>query len=286
MKTVLGLLLCLSSSLANATPREELGWLPASYVSAASTGSVSFIARWIESNASQIGGLPPCWDVQSKRLEGSYMLSQGKRNVQAFRAPTAVRDEVEQCVLDLLAKMTLRGERRHDGALTELSAAGRSSSWVGWAKDGWVFWDDDRAVVAELVAAVEKPGRTLSIGWLLDKIPSDAPFWAACALDYTSGILKVPSRAFYMSGKLDPGKKLPLLNVVFANPADAKRAVTAIRGAANNPALSAQLREVIGHVAPEARGAEMQLVPSFLVDDIPKLEGVMNEITAQLKKLQ
>jgi len=286
MKTAIGLLLCLSSSLAGATPRDELGWLPASYVTATSTGSVSFIMRWIESGADQIGGLPPCWAAQSKRLERSYMLWKGARNAQVFRAPTAVRDEVEQCVVDLMAKMTLRAEPRHDGTLTEIKVAGRGSSWIGWAKDGWIFWDDDRARVAELVSAVEKPAPTLQLGWLLDKVPADTPFWAVSAMDYTRRILKVPSRGFYFGGKLEPGKPLPSFNVVFANAADAKRAVAAIRGAAKNPELSAQLREVLAHLAPEARGAEMHVAPSLFAEDLSKLQAVMDEVTTQLKKLE
>jgi hypothetical protein len=274
MRPIATLLLLITGTARAAAP----DWIPNDVMTVLSMRGPSFLERFVEGSLGKAGTPPACVGELMKQIDQSYMLwrSDGSAATDAMHLP-AEREAVERCAADAFAKLGGPLEIRRSGAISELKTS-MGTAYAGFGKGGWIFWDSSRShIEALLSSAPEKP----RLAWLTARVPADAQAWAVTDMDYTHKLLGVPSRGGYFAGTIAPGQ-MPPFTVVFASPAEAKRALQAIGKASRNAKYSLGLRALIATFKPKQRGAELDMRLDLLADPggFEKLQPLMAEIQA------
>jgi hypothetical protein len=190
------------------------------------------------------------------------------------------RDQTEACVQEAAARAVPGARLERDGAITQLITS-RTIGYMGWARDGTVYWNPDRAVVADAVAQKTTMTANADVMALVERIDRKKATWFVAAADMTSKLIGVPSTGvLFATDVLVTGRKYTAetvpripITIEFANPADVQRAVTALH--APHPLLSRPLAAQLARLAPVARGRDLELdiAPVFahpeLLDEVP-----------------
>jgi hypothetical protein len=201
------------------------------------------------------------------------------------------RDPAEACLQEIAARLVPSAKLERDGALTTFTT-GKPVGYLGWAADGSVYWSPDRAMVAEAVAQTTSIRSNPDVMALVAGTDHTKPTWFVLSADATSKLIGVPSTGVRFATDLLAGNvkftaatapRIPL-TLDFASPADARRAIAALR--APHPTLSPALAAQIAKLAPVATGPtssalEIDIAPIF---SRPELVGELQAAVARLAK--
>jgi hypothetical protein len=197
------------------------------------------------------------------------------------------RDPAEACLLEVAARLVPGARLERDGALTRLITR-ETVGYLGWASDGSVYWNVDRAVVADAVAQKTTITSNADVMALLARVDRKKSAWFVVAADATSKLIGVPSTGVVFSTDLfaseqkytaETAPRLPL-TIEFASPADAQRAMAALH--APHPSLSRALAAQLEKLAPVMRGRDLEidLAPVFTRPEL------LDEMRAAIERIR
>ncbi len=247
-----------------ASPVEPRVTIPSRYVGLA----------WFSRKAGQMFQLlasmpspPACLDGVLSAVEGYYQAEPlgGEPSLLAVLGMLD-RDQTEACFQEAATRLVPGTRLERDGALTQLiTSTGRTVGYTGWASDGAVYWNPDRAVVADAVAQRTTITSNADVMALVARVDRKKSAWIVLAADATSKLLGVPSTGMrfatdmFGSGHKFTAETAPRIAVTleFATPRDVTRVVAALR--APHPALSPALAAQLAKLAPIANGNELEL---------------------------
>jgi hypothetical protein len=211
------------------------------------------------------GDAPACIGELVAQSEG-YIQAQradGSPSVLLFRGAYD-RDALEACLVQLGDLMGKQAKPKRDGRITELVTA--TATLVLGFVDGGVVIDRRREVVDEVLTGKTHATDNAALMALVARTDRSQPVWMAGTLDYTSRLLGVPSRGFFLATEMKPKQPHPIIvTVVFATPADAQRAAAKVAAVATDPRFSPALQQQLAKLAPVVAGADVRLdaVPVF-----------------------
>ena len=170
------------------------------------------------------------------------------------------RDRTEACLQEVVPRAKLE----RDGTLTRVITS-RRTEYLGWASDGTVYWNTDRAVVADAVAQKTTITDNADVMALVARIDHKKPMWFAMVGDFTSKLIGVPSTAVLFEtdliarGRKYTAKTRPRIPITieFASHADVQRAIAALR--APHPSLSRAVVAQLSKLAPIDRDRDLEL---------------------------
>jgi hypothetical protein len=271
---------CLLALAAAPAWAEPLDGIPASYPGVGwFGGSDAPILHYLR----ELQGLPACVDQQLATVDGYFQaVTIGAPSLIVFRGKLD-RIKVDACIAEVLAKLPFGATMKHDGALTVL-AGKTKSSYLGWSDDGSVFYGN-KDQIDEALAHKTKLTSNKELMALVKRIDRSAAMWLVTAWDYTGKLLGVPSKGFIFDGKIQKqGAEVTApFTIVFASPADAKRAAAAIAAAAKDKRFSAGLRDVIAKLVPATKGSDLTVNATPLVTH-PELIAEMTTLVESMKK--
>jgi hypothetical protein len=177
-----------------------------------------------------------------------------------------VRADVEACLRTMSGLTGKPAKTERDGAITKLSS-GEWSTYLGFGRDGYVLWHDDRSRLAEVLSYT---GITLGSDAGMKALvvradPTSAGGWAS-TIDL--GTSAVGSRSLGLmantSALADGGTRLHGV-VIFANDEDATRAVEGVARRARE-AKDARERMAWRELRPVAKGREVEVDFSVIAE--------------------
>ena len=234
------------------------------------------LVSWVQG----MPGAPACIAEIKAGLEGYLQASDlaAAQSVIVFRGAVD-RAKVEACVRALVEHVGVPVEVTPSGRITVVTSKGRTLTHLGWSDDGTVVWNDERAVVEEVLDRKTSLRADAALASLLARVDPARPAWIVSTLDVTSFLIEVPSHGFFFAGDLaasGAAADAAPLTFVFASPDDAARAAAGFAKAATSARHSASVKRVLAELRPVARGRDVEL-------DIRPLfasPGVLEELTA------
>lgn len=176
------------------------------------------------------------------------------------------RAEIEACLRTMSGLAGKQAQTVRDGGITKLSS-GEWSTFLGFARDGYVLWHDDRARVAELMSwtGTTLRGDAVMQDLVMRADPAAAGGWASTV---DLGAAAVGTRSLGLmtnTAGLPDGGTLLRGVVVFGNDADARRAVETVASLARD-AKDVRERPVWRALHPVAKGRDVEVDFSVIAE--------------------
>ncbi|MBI2394296.1 MAG: hypothetical protein HYV09_32290 [Deltaproteobacteria bacterium] len=232
--------------------------------------------------------LPTCFDAEVAKVDVFFQISVRSpvTTIQAAHGKLH-RDTFEMCMKEVVERILPEPAKwEREGQLTKVTLGSREPQYLGYAADGWIGWDKERATIEAWLAA--KPVPTEALAPLVErgKQVKRAAAVSLFALDISGPVLGIPSRGGFfvidesVVGQDAAGKPM-LATVIYDSPDDAVRAAKAVSAAAVNPSKPEALRKALAATNPTAQGAEL------VFDVAPFMSNLdaMREATLELAKV-
>ncbi len=170
------------------------------------------------------------------------------------------RDRAEACIEEMLRLFLDPPRLMRAGPMTRIETARMGDMYIGWSSS-WVICHSDPRRVQELVSALGNNTLSPALVAVLARADRSAPLWFVTTQDdYSSWLFGVPAEAAF-GAMVGGASRKPPFRVTFAysSPDAVKLAALALKAAASDPKLPAEVRSAARGIRSVSKGRFLTL---------------------------